>query len=345
MAQARILAIETTCDETAAAVFTDEPQVLSNVVSSQADLHARFGGVVPEIASRAHLTQLLPIIDEAMRLSETKLSDLSAIAVAHTPGLIGAILVGLTAAKTLAATLDIPLLGVNHLEGHIYACQMVHPEPVFPCIGLVVSGGHSNLFRCQSAMDFELIGATTDDAAGEAFDKVASILKLGYPGGPRIEKAAQNGDPKRYDFPRSLLHDDTLDFSFSGLKTAVLYEVHGKNAKHSDRVLDPTEVADVAASFQQAVIDVLVAKSKAALDRYRMNTLCVGGGVAANGALRKAMENMAEESGIRLIIPPLRWCTDNAAMAAVAVEKFRHRDFDSLDLDAGAGLLRHAGIR
>lgn len=345
MAQARILAIETTCDETAAAVFTDEPRVLSNVVASQAKLHARFGGVVPEIASRAHLTQLLPIIDEALTQADTRLSDLSAIAVAHTPGLIGAILVGLTAAKTLAATLDIPLIGVNHLEGHIYACQMVHPDPVFPCIGLVVSGGHSNLFRCAAATDFELIGATTDDAAGEAFDKVASILKLGYPGGPRIEQAARTGNPKRYDFPRSLIHDDSLDFSFSGLKTAVLYEVHGKNAKHSDRILEPQEVADVAASFQQAVIDVLVAKSRAALERYGMRMLCVGGGVAANGALRDAMEKMAEESRIQLVIPPLKWCTDNAAMAAVAIERYRRAEFDSLDLDAGAGLLRHAGVR
>lgn len=340
VATARILAIETTCDETAAAVFTDEPKILSNVVASQADLHARFGGVVPEIASRAHLTQLLPVVDEALRKADTKLTEISAVAVAYTPGLIGAILVGLSAAKTLAAALDVPLLGVNHLAGHIYACQMITPDPIYPCIGLVVSGGHSNLFVCRSSMDFEMVGSTNDDAAGEAFDKVASILKLGYPGGPVIEKAARSGNPKAYDFPRSFLRDENLEFSFSGLKTAVLYAVHGQNAKHSDRVLDPQEVADIAASFQQAVIDVLVAKARLAVRRYGMPTLCVGGGVAANGALRAAMEQLATEEGIRVVIPPLAWCTDNAAMAAVAVEKFRSGQFDSLDLDAGGGLMR-----
>lgn len=340
MSATRILAIETTCDETAAAVFTDEPKVLSNIVASQADLHARFGGVVPEIASRAHLKQLLPVIDEALRAADTRLDQISAIAVAYTPGLIGAILVGLSAAKTLAAALDVPLLGVNHLTGHIYACQMITSEPIFPCIGLVVSGGHSNLFVCRSASDFEMVGATNDDAAGEAFDKVASLLKLGYPGGPVIERAARNGNPRAYDFPRSFLREDVLEFSFSGLKTAVLYAVHGQNAKHSSRILTEQETADIAASFQQAVIDVLVAKARLAVQRYQMPTLCVGGGVAANGALRAAMEGMAAEEGIRLVIPPLAWCTDNAAMAAVAVEKFRSGHFDALDLDAGGGLLR-----
>lgn len=340
MSRCKILGIETTCDETAVAVFTDEPQVLSSVVASQADLHARFGGVVPEIASRAHLQQLLPVLDEALQQADTSLDELSAIAVAHTPGLIGAILVGLSAAKALAMTLEIPLIGVNHLEGHIYACQMVSDEDVFPCIGLVISGGHTNLFCCRSASDFELIGSTTDDAAGEAFDKVASILGLGYPGGPNIEKAARAGNPKAYRFPRSYIHEPVLDFSFSGLKTAVLYEVHGQNARHSDRVLAEQEVADVAASFQQAVIDVLVAKSALALEQYQMTTLCVGGGVAANSALRAALEKMAAEKGVRLVVPPLRWCTDNAAMAAVAVERWRRNDFDELDLDAGAGLVR-----
>lgn len=337
---AKILGIETTCDETAAAVFTDEPKVLSNIVASQADLHARFGGVVPEIASRAHLRQILPVIDEALHAADTSLDELAAVAVAHTPGLIGAILVGLSAAKTLAMALDIPLIGVNHLQGHLYACQMVSDFDVFPCIGLVISGGHTNLFLCKSSTDFEMIGSTTDDAAGEAFDKVASILGLGYPGGPRIEKAARTGNPKAYRFPRSFLHDPVLDFSFSGLKTAVLYEVHGQNARHSDRVLSEQEIADLAASFQQAVIDVLIAKCELALDRYGSPTLCVGGGVAANGALRKALEELSQRKNIRLVVPPLSWCTDNAAMAAIAVEKFHRKQFDSLDLDAGAGLVR-----
>lgn len=339
-APARILAIETTCDETAAAVFTDEPRVLASVVASQADLHARFGGVVPEIASRAHVRQILPIIDEALRQAETRLSDLAAVAVAYTPGLVGAILVGLTAAKAIAFAHSIPLLGVNHLEGHIYACQMVHPTSIFPCIGFIISGGHTNLFRCRSATEFELVGATADDAAGEAFDKVASILQLGYPGGPTIEAAARGGNPRRFDFPRSFLHTDTLDFSFSGIKTAVLYTVYGQNARRSSRPLDPQLVADVAASFQQAVIDILVAKARLAVERFQTPRLCVGGGVAANSALRNALEALAREQGITLVIPPLKWCTDNAAMAAVAVEKLRARRFDNLDLDAVPGQVR-----
>lgn len=337
---ALLLGIETTCDETAAAVFTDEPRVLASVVASQADLHARFGGVVPEIAARAHSRQLLPIIDQALRESNVTLRELSAIAVAYTPGLVGAILVGLAAAKSLALALDIPLLGVNHLEGHIFACQMVHPEPVFPCVGLVVSGGHTNLFYCQSATELELIGATTDDAAGEAFDKVASLLQLGYPGGPNVQKAAANGDPRRFDFPRTFMRDESLDFSFSGLKTAVLYTVRGQNASQPQRQLDPREVADVAASFQQAVIDVLVAKCRLAARRYGVAFLCVGGGVAANQPLRAALADMAKAEDIQLVIPPMAWCTDNAAMAAVAVERYRRGEFDPLDLDAIAGVVR-----
>ena len=266
------LAIETTCDETAAAVFNEDAEVLSSIVASQADLHARFGGVVPEIASRAHVRQILPIIDESLHEAGVRLDQIGAIAVAYMPGLIGAILVGLTAAKTLAMTLNVPLLGVNHLEGHIYACQMAHEHDVFPCIGLVISGGHSNLFHCRSATEFDLIGATTDDAAGEAFDKVASILGLGYPGGPNVERAARSGNNKAYRFPRPFLHDDRLEFSFSGLKTAVLYTVHGPNATNSDRVLTQKEIADLAASFQQAVIDVLVAKARQAVNQLGLQT-------------------------------------------------------------------------
>ncbi|QDU64900.1 tRNA N6-adenosine threonylcarbamoyltransferase [Planctomycetes bacterium Pan216] len=338
----RILAIETTCDETAAAVFTDEPRVLSSIIASQSDLHARFGGVVPEIASRAHLSQVLPVVDEALREAELTLEDLTAVAVAYTPGLIGAILVGLSAAKTLAMVLGLPLIGVNHLEGHIYACQLHHDEDVFPCIGLVVSGGHTNLFYCQGPTDFQLIGSTIDDAAGEAFDKVASILGLGYPGGPVIEKVARAGNPKAYRFPRTFLREDRLDFSFSGLKTAVRYLVQGQNAQDAHRIPGEQEAADVAASFQQAVIDVLIGKSRQALSKHGVKTLCVGGGVAANGALRSALEQMAAEEKITLVVPPLRWCTDNAAMGAVAAERLRRGESDPLDLDAGGGLVRMA---
>jgi N6-L-threonylcarbamoyladenine synthase len=337
---ALILGIETTCDETAAAVFSDEAQILSSVVASQAELHVRYGGVVPEIASRAHVERILPVIDEALSKANVRMADLSAVAVAYTPGLVGSILVGLAAAKAICVAQDIPLLGVNHLEGHIYACQMIHPEPVFPCIGMVVSGGHTNLFHCLSATELELIGSTIDDAAGEAFDKVASILKLPYPGGPNIERLAQSGNPNAYDFPRSLMEDGNLDFSFSGLKTAVLYKAYGQNTRRSDRELPENELADLAASFQRAVIRVLVEKARRALRQFNVRVLCVGGGVAANGAFRSALEEMAGREKITLVIPPLALCTDNAAMGAVAVEKFRRGQFDSLDLDAAGGLLR-----
>jgi N6-L-threonylcarbamoyladenine synthase len=335
-----LLGLETTCDETAAAVFDDSSRVLSSVVASQADLHARFGGVVPEIAARAHMRQLLPVIDEALQHARIRLSDLDAVAVAYTPGLVGAILVGLSAAKALALALDVPLLGVNHLEGHVYACQMASSKSVFPCIGLVVSGGHTNLFHCRSACDFELVGATTDDAAGEAFDKVASLLGLGYPGGPAVEKAARAGNPAAYRFPRTFLDADNLDFSFSGLKTAVLYTAFGQNAVDKGRRLSEREIADVAASFQQAVVDVLVEKCRKATRKFGLTTLCVGGGVAANRRLRAALSDMARRESLDLVLSPPEWCTDNAAMAAVAVEKFRLRRFDPLDLDAVAGLVR-----
>src|SRR6516225_6838911 len=217
------LAIESSCDETAAAVFTEEPAVLSNVIASQTDLHARFGGVVPEVAARAHLSRLLPVIDEALRRAGVQLGDIGCIAVHHTPGLVGALLVGVSAAKMLAVALGVPLIGVNHVEGHVYACRLAAGRDIFPCVGLVVSGGHTSLFHCRSATDFELLGATLDDAAGEAFDKVASILGLGFPGGPSVEREAAQGNAEAFRLPRSLLKEDRLDFSFSGLKTAVRY--------------------------------------------------------------------------------------------------------------------------
>src|SRR5437660_4304626 len=212
------LAIETSCDETAVAVFTDEPRVLANVVASQTDLHARFGGVVPEVAARAHLQRLLPVLDEALKQAGIRLDQVGCVAVHNTPGLVGALLVGVSCAKMLALTLNVPLIGVNHIEAHIYACRLAAGRDIFPCVGLVVSGGHTNLFHCKSALEFELLGATIDDAAGEAFDKVAAILDLGFPGGPAVEREAQGGDPKAYSLPRSVLHQDRVSFSFSGLK-------------------------------------------------------------------------------------------------------------------------------
>jgi N6-L-threonylcarbamoyladenine synthase len=328
------LGIETSCDETAAAVFTDEPAVLANVVASQTELHARFGGVVPEVAARAHLQRLLPVIDEALRQAGVRLEQVGCVAVLNTPGLVGALLVGVSAAKMLALALGVPLLSANHIEAHVYACRLAAGRDIFPCVGLVVSGGHTALFHCHSALRFELLGATIDDAAGEAFDKVASILGLGFPGGPAVEREAAAGNPDAFRLPRSFLHEGRLDFSFSGLKTAVLYTVHGQSVARGDPPGPGQKRADVAASFQQAVVDVLVAKARQGLRQTGLKRLAVGGGVSANRSLRAALERMAREEGAELFIPPLALCTDNAAMAAVAVEKWRCRQWTPLDLDA-----------
>jgi N6-L-threonylcarbamoyladenine synthase len=327
------LGIETSCDETAAAIFTEEPRVLANVIASQTELHTPFGGVVPEVAARAHLQRLIPVINEALRQAGVTLPQIGAVAVHNTPGLVGALLVGVTAAKMLALALEVPLLGVNHIQAHIYACRLAAGRDIFPCVGFVVSGGHTSLFECRSSLDMKLLGATLDDAAGEAFDKVASILGLGFPGGPAVEREAANGNPKAYVFPRSFLHDERLDFSFSGIKTAVLYATFGQGRVDGP----PPEAqrrADLAASFQQAVVDVLVEKARQALRRTGLPRLAVGGGVVANRSLRAALERMAAEEGAELFVPPLALCTDNAAMAALAVEKWRAGDFAPLDLDA-----------
>jgi len=336
------LTIETTCDETAAAVVTDDLQVLASVVASQDALHRRYGGVVPEIASRAHVERVLPVIHEAIERSGIRLRDIAAIAVAYTPGLAGSLLVGLCAAKALCVALDIPLLGVHHLQAHVYACRIASGEEVFPCVGLVVSGGHTSFYRCLSPLDFELLGSTIDDAAGEAFDKVASMLKLPYPGGPSIQRAAEKGDPNAYDFPRGLLDDpDSLDFSFSGLKTAVRYAITGPG-RHDlgDVSLSDVQVANLAASFQEAVVDCLVEKAMRAVKRSGVNKLCVGGGVAANARLRERLEAATKGAGIRLYVAPLRLCTDNAVMGAIAVEKWRAGRYDDLDLDIAPGVIR-----
>src|SRR5438128_415153 len=221
------LAIETSCDETAAAIFTEEPKILANVIASQTDLHARFGGVVPEVAARAHLQRLLPVIEEALGQAGVRLEQIGCVAVHNTPGLVGALLVGVSCAKMLALTLGVPLICVNHIASHIYACRLAAGRDIFPCVGLAVSGGHTTLFHCESPLRFRLLGATIDDAAGEAFDKVASLLGLGFPGGPAVEREAAAGNPAAYRFPRSFFHDEQLQFSFSGLKTAVVYALYG----------------------------------------------------------------------------------------------------------------------
>jgi N6-L-threonylcarbamoyladenine synthase len=328
------LAIETSCDETAAAIFTDNLHVLANVIASQTDLHARFGGVVPEVAARAHLQRLLPSIEEALRQANVKLDQIGCIAVLNTPGLVGALLVGVSAAKMLALAIGVPLVSANHIESHIYACRLAAGRDIFPCVGLVVSGGHTSLFHCRTALDFHLLGGTTDDAAGEAFDKVAAILGLGFPGGPAVEREAQSGNPSAYSFPRTFLKQDRLDFSFSGLKTAVLYGVHGVNVAQGPPPEPGPRRADLAASFQEAVVEVLTEKARQALQNTDLKRLAVGGGVAANRRLRQALENMVRQEQAELFIPPLTLCTDNAAMAAIAVEKWRAGAFASADLDA-----------
>jgi N6-L-threonylcarbamoyladenine synthase len=263
-----------------------------------------------------------------------RLEDIGCIAVHNTPGLVGALLVGVSAAKMLSATLGVPLVGVNHIESHIYAARLAAEREIFPCVGLVVSGGHTVLFHCRSALHFEMLGGTLDDAAGEAFDKVASLLGLGFPGGPAVEREAAQGDPGAVNLPRAFLHEARLDFSFSGLKTAVLYALAGQSQPRPAPPPPGKQRADLAASFQQAVVEVLVAKSRQALRTTGLRRLAVGGGVAANRCLRTALEAMTRAEGAELFIPPLALCTDNAAMAAVAVEKWRRQEAAFLDLDA-----------
>jgi N6-L-threonylcarbamoyladenine synthase len=338
----KILAIETTCDETAAAVVTDQLEVLASVVASQEDLHRRYGGVVPELASRAHVERILPVIHETLERAGVRGEDLAAVAVATTPGLAGSLLVGLAAAKALALAWRVPLVSINHLQAHIYACRLSAGHDVFPCVGLIASGGHSSLYRCSTPLEFELLGGTVDDAAGEAFDKIASLLGLGFPGGPAIERAAKQGDPSAFDLPRPFLRDtSTLDFSFSGLKTAVRYRlVPPGEALPAPESLPPQKVADLAAAFQLAVVDCLVGKAMLALDRTGLKTLCIGGGVAANSLLREHLTAAASARNVQLHIPPMRLCTDNAVMGAIALERLKAGLVDQLDIDITPGLVR-----
>lgn len=330
----KFLALETSCDETAAAVFTDDLEVLSSVVASQTDLHSRFGGVVPEIASRAHQRNLLPVIDEALTRAGVTLAEIGCIAVHNTPGLVGALLVGVSAAKAMALGLGVPLIAVNHVASHIFACRLAAGRDIFPCVGLVVSGGHTALFRCDTALSRTLLGTTRDDAAGEAFDKVAAILGLGFPGGPAVEREAVGGNPTAYAFPRAFSDDARLEFSFSGLKTAVLYACHGQNIARATPPGPGQKRADLAASFQEAVVDAIALKCKQALRKTGLSRLAVGGGVSANRRLRDRLAEVCAKEGAELIIPPMNLCTDNAAMAALAVEKWRAGEFAPPDLDA-----------
>ncbi|MBL8818620.1 MAG: tRNA (adenosine(37)-N6)-threonylcarbamoyltransferase complex transferase subunit TsaD [Planctomyces sp.] len=335
-----MLAIESSCDETSAAVIREDGCVLSNIVASQYDLHQEFGGVVPEIASRGHVRQILPVIRSALREAGCVLDDIKVMAVTTEPGLVGSLLVGLTAAKALALSLNVPLVTVNHIDAHIFACGMRHGSSVFPCAGFVVSGGHTNLYDCASATSFRMIGGTSDDAAGEAFDKVARILGLPYPGGPSIQAAAQSGDPRKWQMPRPLLHSGRLDFSFSGLKTAVLYAARGVPGPDQLKETPADRVHDLAASFQAAAVEVLVKKAQTAVKQLGYRRLCVGGGVAANRLLREELAKASKKGRFELIIAPLDLCTDNAAMAAIAWELFRQGKIANLDADVLPGLIR-----
>ncbi|MCB0995824.1 MAG: tRNA (adenosine(37)-N6)-threonylcarbamoyltransferase complex transferase subunit TsaD [Acidimicrobiales bacterium] len=320
-----VLGIETSCDETAAAVVVDGSLVRSSVVSSQVDLHARFGGVVPEIASRAHVELLVPVVAEAMVEAGVDDDGVDAVAATIGPGLIGALLVGVSAAKALALVWDVPFIGVNHLEAHLYASFLEEPDLEFPLVVLLVSGGHTMLVHMQDHGTYRVLGRTVDDAAGEAFDKVARYLGLGYPGGPAVDRLAMQGAPDAISFPRPML-DQGLDFSFSGLKTAVVNHVRN----HPD-----VATADVAASFQQAVVDVLVAKATRAAREVGATGLCLAGGVAANSVLRERTLDACEESGLRAFLPSRSMCTDNAAMVAAA-GWWRLRSDGPSPLDTGA---------
>lgn len=308
-----ILAIESSCDETAAAVVRGGREVLSNVISSQIPLHTQFGGVVPEIASRKHIEKINQVITQALEDARVSLADITAIGVTYGPGLVGALLVGVAEAKAIAYGAGKPLVGVHHIEGHVSANYIEHPDLEPPFVCLIVSGGHTHLVIVRDYGEFEIIGRTRDDAAGEAFDKVARAVGLGYPGGPKVDQAARQGNPHAIEFPRARVEGSPYDFSFSGLKSAVLNHIN--RAKMTGEELS---VPDLAASFQNAVVEVLVGRSVLAAREYGFDKLAIAGGVASNSALRTAMEQACQEAGIRFYYPSPVFCTDNAAMIGVA---------------------------
>ena len=337
-----VLGIETSCDETSVAIVDDGRVVRVNLVATQHDLHARYGGVVPEIASRAHIECLDLLVRDALSAANCAPVDIDAVAVTAHPGLIGSLLVGVTAAKTLAWAWDRPLVGVNHIHAHAVSAAIDLPTPPWPAVALVVSGGHTSLYHVVDFLDIRPLGGTIDDAAGEAFDKVAAILRLGYPGGPLVDRRARNGRPDAIAFPRTRLDADSLDFSFSGLKTAVLYRVHGpgKTTGGLER-LTPGEVDDICASFSAAVVDVLVDKTLLAARRTGVQTVVVGGGVAANSMLRDRLARACRDRKLDLFLAAPAYCTDNAAMiAALGCHRFRAGLISDLALAATASAPR-----
>ncbi|MFH2012942.1 MAG: tRNA (adenosine(37)-N6)-threonylcarbamoyltransferase complex transferase subunit TsaD [Pseudomonadota bacterium] len=325
-----ILGIESSCDETAAAVVLDGKKILSNVIYSQIDVHSKFGGVVPELASRKHVESIIPVIEEALSIANLSLSEIQGIAVTQGPGLVGSLLVGLSVAKSIAYVKKIPIIGVHHIEGHISAIFLEEDKPDFPFISLVVSGGHTSLYLVNGFDEFQLLGQTRDDAAGEAFDKVAKLLKLGYPGGIVIDQLSKEGNPVAVDFPRAFISHDSLDFSFSGLKTAVLNYV-----KTCSKEIISDQINDIAASFQEAVVDVLVIKALTAVMSSGVDKIVLAGGVACNTRLRTRLKEISKEKGIGVFIPSPVLCTDNAAMiAAIGDYYLRKGIVSSMDINA-----------
>lgn len=328
------LSIESSCDETAAAVLANGRELLSNVISTQIETHKLYGGVVPEIASRQHLMNINSVIAKVLDDAGVTISDIDLIAVTYGPGLIGALVIGVAAAKALALANDIPLVGVNHMHGHISSNYISYPELEPPFVSLVISGGHTNLINVKDYTDFEVIGSTRDDAVGEAYDKVARVIGLGYPGGPKIDNIAKVGDAEAIHFKRVYLDKDSLDFSFSGIKTAVLNYVNTE--RQANRELD---ISNIAAGFQEAIVDVLVDKSMQAVRQYGNGRLVLAGGVAANSRIREAITRRCEKEGIKLYLPEKKLCTDNAAMIGCAgYYKYLKCGADSLHLDATANL-------
>ena len=335
-----ILGIESSCDETAAAVLEDGRRLRSTVVASQVDVHAPYGGIVPELASRRHIEVITPVIDRALADAGITLRDVNAVAVTAGPGLVGSLLVGVSVAKAIAYSRKLPLVAVNHLEGHIAAARLDAPHLAYPFVALVVSGGHTHLYHAPAECTYRLLGRTRDDAAGEAFDKVAKLLGLGYPGGPVIEREAKGGDPEAIAFPRASLGDGSLDFSFSGLKTAVVHYLKGYGpGGRPEGTLGSQEVRDICASFQQAAVDMLVERLMRAAREVGVARLVVAGGVACNGALRRALKAEAEAEGFDLFIPAPSLCTDNAAMiAAAGAVRLQRGERAGWGLNASAGL-------
>lgn len=329
-----ILAIETSCDETSVAVIRGSREVLSNIVSSQIDIHKKYGGVVPEIASRHHLDNINMIIKEAMDTAGITFEEIDLIGVTCGPGLVGALLIGIAAAKALSYVLKVPIVGVHHIEGHICANYLEHADLKPPFLGLVVSGGHTHILDVLDYNNYNILGRTRDDAVGEAFDKVARVIGLGYPGGPLIDRLALSGDPEAISFPRIYLEHDSFDFSFSGIKTAVLNYINSEKQKNN-----AINKADVAASFQKAVMDVIIEKTCKAAKKAERDTVVVAGGVAANSFLRKMLKEKCGEMGIRVFFPSLDLCTDNAAMiGCAAYHNYMAGKVDNLYLDANPNL-------